>query len=233
MKPRDRVIGCWNKLDLHDHSIQQFDSLYSACWGNTLFGRSKGDPGESSLVQKLKFSKRYSAVHLLDSRKNRLMYCIIKQLWLHPDCGGKDRGSPQKHQITKMYQHVQQRVTVDDLELSKLGIPILKVNSKCVAEFIRRQEALSAKNVTDQGLSVLRRHQGVASTSQPPAAELPDERPHTAPPQVQYLVTPSLAGTRKLKQRLDHFSLPAQPSLTPIFVAAAAAPFYITNNKTP
>ena len=213
-----------NNLDLHDHSIQQFDSLYSARWGNALFGRSKGDPSESSLVQKLKFSKRYSAAHLLDSRKNRLMYCIIKQLWLHPDCGGKARGTPQKHRITTMYQRVQQRVTVDDPELSKLGIPILKVNSKCVAEFIRRQEALSATNVTDQGLSVLRRHQSVASTSQPPAAELPDERPHTARPQVQYLVTPSLAGTRKLKQRLDHFTLPIQPSLTPILVAAAAPP---------
>ena len=221
---RQRVISCWNKLDLHDRSIQQFDSLYSARWGNALFGRTKGDPSESSLVQKLKFSKRYSAAHLLDSRKNRLMYCIIKQLWLHPDCGGKARGTPQKHRITTMYQRVQQRVTVDDPELSKLGIPILKVNSKCVAEFIRRQEALSATNVTDQGLSVLRRHQSVASSSQPPAAELPDERPHTARPQVQYLVTPSLAGTRKLKQRLDHFTLPIQPSLTPILVAAAAPP---------
>lgn len=37
-----------------------------------------------------------------------------------------------KHQVTKMYQRVQQRITVDDAELSKLGIPILKINSKCV-----------------------------------------------------------------------------------------------------
>lgn len=74
---RQRVVSAWNKLDLHDRSIQQFDSLYSARWGNALFGRTKGEPSESSLVQKLKFSKRYSAAHLLDSRKNRLMYCII------------------------------------------------------------------------------------------------------------------------------------------------------------
>ena len=87
------------------------------------------------------------AAHLLDSRKNRLMYCTIKQLWVHPDCGGKDRGSPQKHCITKLYQRVEQRVTVNDPELNKLGIPILKVNLKCVAEFIRRQEAFSATNV--------------------------------------------------------------------------------------
>ena len=39
---RRRVIDCWNKLDLHDRNIQQFDSLYSARWGNALFGRCKG-----------------------------------------------------------------------------------------------------------------------------------------------------------------------------------------------
>lgn len=208
---RQRVISAWNKLDLHDRSIQQFDSLYSARWGNALFGRTSGDPSEASLVQKLKFSKRYSAAHLVDSRKNRLMYCLIKQLWLHPGSGGKVHGSPVKHQITKMYQRVQQRVTVDDAELRKLGIPILKMNSKCVSEFIRRQEASSATNVTDQGLAVLRRHQSVSSTSQPPAIELPDERPHTSRPTVQYQVTASLAGTRKLKSKLPH-PLPVLPA---------------------
>ncbi|CAF87772.1 unnamed protein product [Tetraodon nigroviridis] len=86
---RQSLIAAWNKLHLHDRSIQQFDSLYAARWGNTLFGRTNGDPSESSLVQKLKFSKRYSAAHLLDSRKNRLMYCVVKQLWLHPDCTTK------------------------------------------------------------------------------------------------------------------------------------------------
>ena len=223
---RQRVTTAWNKLDLHDRNIQQFDSLYSARWGNTLFGRTAGDPSQSSLVQKLKFSKRYSAAHLLDSRKNRLMYCLIKQLWLHPDCAAKARGSPLKTEITKLYQRVQQRVTVDDPELSKLGIPILKINLKCVAEFIRRQEALSARNVTDQGLSILRRHQSLSSTTQLPAAELPDQRPHTNRPQVQYEVIPSLAGTRKLKPRLDNFSAvpPAQSSSTHIATTAAAGP---------
>ena len=48
---RQRVISCWNKLDLPDRSIQQFDSLYSARWGNALFGRTKGDPSESSLQE--------------------------------------------------------------------------------------------------------------------------------------------------------------------------------------
>lgn len=74
---RQRVISAWSKLDLHDRNIQQFDSLYSAHWGNALFSRTNGDPAESSIVQKLKFSKIYSAAHLLDSRKNRLMYCLV------------------------------------------------------------------------------------------------------------------------------------------------------------
>ncbi|CAM4515148.1 unnamed protein product [Leuciscus chuanchicus] len=138
----------------NDHNIQQFDSLYSAHWGNALFSRTNGDPAESSIVQKLKFSKRYSAAHLMNSRKNHLMYCLIKQLWLHSNYGAKTRGLPQKQEVTRLYQ---QRVTVDDPELSKLGIPILKINTKSVAEFIRRQEALLAYNVTDQGLSILRR----------------------------------------------------------------------------
>ncbi|KAL0188362.1 hypothetical protein M9458_015461, partial [Cirrhinus mrigala] len=37
---RQRVINAWNMLDLHDRTIQQFDSLYSARWGNALFGRT-------------------------------------------------------------------------------------------------------------------------------------------------------------------------------------------------
>ncbi|XP_056879706.1 uncharacterized protein LOC130520133 isoform X1 [Takifugu flavidus] len=211
---RQRVIAAWNGLHLHDRSIHQFDSLYSARWGNALFGRTNGDPAESSLVQKLKFSKRHSAAHLLDSRKNRLMYCFVKQLWLHPHCRAKAGGLPHKHLLTRLYQRVQQRVTVDDAELSKLGIPLLKINTKSIAHFIRRQEALSAANVTDHGLSVLRRHQSIAQCSQPPALELPLERPHTSRPQVTYEVTPSLAGTRKLKYR--HGRTDAAPYLPPL-----------------
>ncbi|XP_029980231.1 uncharacterized protein LOC115412079 [Sphaeramia orbicularis] len=215
---RQRVIGAWNQLDLHDRSIQQFDSLYSARWGNALFGRTSGDPSDASLVQRIKFGKRFAAAHLLDSRKNRLMYCVIKNLWLHPQCAAKRQGTPAKQLVTKLYQRVQQRVTVDDPVLRKLGIPILKVNSKCVGEFIRRQEALSATNVTDQGLSILRRTQSIASTSQPPAEELPDVRPQTSRPQLQYVIPASLAGTRELKRRRDA-SLP-KPIATPALSAA-------------
>ena len=211
---RKGVIDAWNKLDLHDRNIEQFDSLYSSRWGNSLFGHTKGEPSTASLVQKLKFGKRHAPAHLVDSRKNRLMYCIIKQLWLHPSTSSGAGVSPRKRQITTIYQRMAQRVTVDDPVLSKLGIPLLKINSKCVAEFIRRQEALSGKNVTDQGLSILRRCESIASCDQSPALELPDVRPVTSNrPQTEYPDVPNLAGTRGLKVRRDHFSaaVPSSP----------------------
>lgn len=64
---RQQVIDAWNQLDLHDRNIKHFDTLYSSRWGNALFGRTKGDPPEASLVQKLKFGKRYAPAHLVDS----------------------------------------------------------------------------------------------------------------------------------------------------------------------
>lgn len=138
--------------------------------------------------------------------------------------------------ITKLYQSVHQRVTVDDPELSRLGIPILKINTKCVAEFIRRQEASSAISVTDQGLAVLRRHQSITSTSQPPAAELPAQRPHSSQPQVHFEFTPSLAGTRKVKPRLSHVSAASHLQPSPALVhtlPAAPAPLTSSQPTTP
>ena len=74
--------------------------------------------------------------------------------------------------------------------------------------------------MTDRGLSILQRPQSITSTSLPPAAELPDERPHTSRPQVQYEVTPSLAGTRKRKVPHDNLTSAPQPQQS---IAAAAA----------
>ena len=66
---REVVIAAWNKLDLHDRSIQQFDTLYSSWWGYCNFGRTKGDPDESCIVQKVKMAKSYAPAHLVDARK--------------------------------------------------------------------------------------------------------------------------------------------------------------------
>ncbi|XP_057709694.1 uncharacterized protein LOC130927717 isoform X2 [Corythoichthys intestinalis] len=233
---RQRVLAAWNQLDLHDRQIQEFDSLYASRWGHSLFGLTNGDPASASLVQKLKLSKRYSPAHLLDSRKNRLMYCVIKQLWLHPGCGAARQGSPVRQAVTRMYQRAQQRVTVDDLVLKKLGIPFLKVNSKCVSDFIRRQEAMSANKVTDQGLSVLQRPQSLSDTSLPPALELPDIRPQTDRPQVCFNVVPSMAGTRQLKRRYINLPIAPRPSTfpsTPLAGGFAVVPPHYTVTTPP
>ena len=210
---REAVISAWNKLDLHDRSIQQFDSLYSSRWGYCNFGRTKGDPDESGIVQKVKLAERYAPAHLVDARKNRLVYCIIKQLWLHPSSVEK-AASPQKKHIAKVYQRLQQRVTVDDPELSKLGIPLTKINTKCVAEFIKRQEARASKNVVDFAGSLVRRTASISHESLQPAAELPDVRPLTSRPETVYTTVPSLAGTRAMKVRRDHFATPTAGTST-------------------
>ena len=175
---REAVKEAWNKLELHDRSIKQFDQAYSSRWGNPFFGRTKGEPAQAAIVQKLKLSKRYSPAHHVDARKNRFVYCVVKELWLHSTLVGKARACHHKTVIAKVYQRLQQRVTVDDPELAKLGIPLLKLNNKCIAEFIRRQQALSGENVTDQGANILKRHQSVAVCADRPAAmSLPEERP--------------------------------------------------------
>ena len=55
--------------------------------------------------------------------------------------------------IMTRYEHLLHRVVVDDPVLSKLGIPLAKINSKCVRKFIPKHEALAAVNASAQILS--------------------------------------------------------------------------------
>lgn len=211
---RKDVVDAWNNLDLHDRNIKSFDKMYTSRWGHAYYGRSYGDPDEASIIQKLKFTKRHAAAHPVNPRKNRLVYCLLKKLWLNPSIRSKP-SSPIKRHITALYQRLQQRVTVDDKELCKLGIPLVTINTKSVAEFIRKQEALAAKNATDQGDDILRRTHSISSASLPPAKELPDVRPESSRPQVTYPEHENLAGTRNLKRRRDFFmSAPQEFTLT-------------------
>ena len=82
---RNQILKAWNNLKEHDRSPTKFRSAYESRWGNTMFGRTKGEPGEAALMQKLKFAKRFSPAQAMDSVKNRLVYCVIKQLWLCDD----------------------------------------------------------------------------------------------------------------------------------------------------
>ncbi|CAH1242334.1 Hypp6585 [Branchiostoma lanceolatum] len=80
----------------------------------------------------------------------------------------------------------------------------LRINTKSVREFIKRQEALARENVTNQGLAMMRRQQSVSTQEAPPAPDLPTVLPHTDRPQTEYKLIPSLAGTRVLKSRIEH-----------------------------
>lgn len=58
---------------------------------------------------------------------------------------------------------------MDDRELSTLGIPLGKLNSKCVAEFVHRQEAIASVNSMKQVVSI----NSVSNAALPEALEVP------------------------------------------------------------
>ena len=136
-KIRTAVTSAWDELKEHDKAPTKFKAAYNSKWGNTLYGRTKGDPAEAAVTQRVKFNKRHTPAHLIDAKQNRLVYCIIKHLWLKATSASAS--SPSKQIVTDLYQVMQQRVNNDDPVLSKLGMPLPHINSKCVASFIKRQ----------------------------------------------------------------------------------------------
>ena len=136
---QDQILKAWNKLDDHDQHPHKFHQAYKAHWGNTLYGRTKReDELEAGIIQHRKMMNRYSPAQPIDVQYNRLVYCVIKQIWL---CHEK-KISPEKLTITRAYERLQHKILVEDPVLSKLGIPLPKINSKCVRDFIRRLERL-------------------------------------------------------------------------------------------
>ena len=105
--------------------------------------------------------------------------------------------------VTRRYGRLQNMVTVDDNILSKMGIPLAKINTKCVRDFVKRQEALAGANFTPQP-SMLSRKAHIATEVLPDAPQLPELAKHPHHPQVTYTATESLAGTRAVKLKQDH-----------------------------
>ena len=79
---RDRIIQAWNNLEERDRNSQNFRSAYQSHCGNTMYGRTKSDAAETTVTQRIKFNLCYTPAQLIDPKKNRLVYCIIKHLWL-------------------------------------------------------------------------------------------------------------------------------------------------------
>ena len=169
-------------------TAKNFLSAYTSYWGNTLYERTKGDPGEVASTQKLKFSMRYVPAQHISVHRNRLEYCLNKMLWPKIARGSAKIASPRKHDITNHYQRIQQRVMVEDLQLSQLGLPLPKINSKCVGDFVRRQEALASEASTKQLTNVICKRNASDATL-PDAEVLPTRMPETDRPHVAVIVT--------------------------------------------
>eukprot|EP00920_Eleutheroschizon_duboscqi_P027203 GHVT01066553.1.p1 GENE.GHVT01066553.1~~GHVT01066553.1.p1 ORF type:complete len:342 (-),score=4.23 GHVT01066553.1:103-1128(-) len=213
-KTRAAVITAWDELKEHDKAPTKFKAAYNSKWGNTLYGRTKGDPTEAALIQRIKFNKRHTPAHLIDAKQNRLVYCIIKHMWLKAASAGTS--SPSKRTVTDLYQVMQQRVNNDDPILSQLGMPLPHINSKCVAAFIKRQTSLASLNSIKPTSTIVRREESVSDIGLPDAPELPPTIPQSCRPQVEYIHTDSRAGQKKVKRRVS------KPPSVPLLLTSVA-----------
>ena len=220
---QDQILKAWNKLDDHDQHPHKFHQAYKAHWGNTLYGRTKReDELEAGIIQRRKMMNRYSPAQPIDVQYNRLVYCVIKQIWL---CHEK-KISPEKLTITRAYERLQHKILVEDPVLSKLGIPLPKINSKCVRDFIRRQERLINYNATKQSTKIVRRLDQVVTCTLPEPSVQPRVLPPATWEEITYEHIESRAGTKVLKQRSDIVIPVAQSkvktSVKPVYPTATA-----------
>ncbi|KAI4795786.1 hypothetical protein KUCAC02_029652 [Chaenocephalus aceratus] len=144
----------------------------------------------------------------ISAQNNRLMYTLVKLLRLRSPQGS--RTSPEKTTVLKAYERIQHRVLVDDPILCKAGFPLPKINIKTVQDFIRAQERLLNLRVTEQP-AMLSKTTSVSSADLPPAPHQPAVLPPPDYPLMQYVPTPSTAGTTLLKGRRDMILPPSHP----------------------
>lgn len=127
---RNNIIALWNAIAEHDKQSQCFNQLYQRHRGNSLYCRTKRDSLEdATVVQRLQMAKRYApAQQDISAGNNRLMYTLIKLLWL---CNpSQSSTSPEKTFILKAYERIQHIVLVENSVLSKAGLSLPKINIK-------------------------------------------------------------------------------------------------------
>lgn len=93
--------------------------------------------------------------------------------------------------ITNHHQRIQQRVMVEDPQLSQLGLPLQKIN-KHVGDFVRRQEALTSVASTKQMTNIVCKRN--VSDATIPDEVLPTRMPETDRPQLAVFQSQHLAG---------------------------------------
>ncbi|KAJ8370303.1 hypothetical protein SKAU_G00103350 [Synaphobranchus kaupii] len=186
---RNKVLAVWNAVEEHDKQPQQFNQLYRTHWGNTLYCRTKRDDlVDAAVIQRVKMAKRYApAQQDISARHNRLMYTLVKLLWLRSPQGS--RNSPEKRTILKAYEQIQHRILVEDPVLCKAGIPLPKINVKTVRDFIHRQERLLNLHATKQP-STITKTTSISSADLPPAPHQPAVLPPPDYPLMEYVPTP-------------------------------------------
>ncbi|XP_039475094.1 uncharacterized protein LOC120442544 [Oreochromis aureus] len=207
---RNKVLQTWNSVEEHDKQPQKFNQLYKTYWGNTLYCRTKRDDlVDAALIQRVKMAKRYApAQHDISAQSNRLMYTLVKLLWLRSPQGS--RNSPENLSILKAYERIQHRILVEDAVLCKAGIPLPKINIKTVRDFICQQERILNLHATKHP-SILTKITSISSAHLPPAPHQPAVLPPPDYPLLKYEPTPSTAGTKVLKGRRDLLMPVSQP----------------------
>ena len=83
---------------------------------------STGDPADAAMTQKVKFNIRFTPAHHVDSAKNRLVYLVVKHLWLMEYTGAKNISPSKTALVTNKYQRLQQMLS-DDPDTSSLAFP--------------------------------------------------------------------------------------------------------------
>ncbi|XDV45331.1 hypothetical protein PO909_013447 [Leuciscus waleckii] len=204
-KERNELIETWQDVEEHDKLPQKFHQLYRTHWGNTLYCRTKRDDlVDAAVIQKVKMAKRYApAQQDISAQHNRLMYTLVKLLWLGLPTSSKTQ-SPDKTAILKAYERIQHCILVEDPVLSKVGIPLPKINIKTVRDFIRRQEKLINLQSTRMPSATVLKTTSISSKNLPPAPCQPSVLPPPDYEQIVYEHIPSKAGTKVLKASSSH-----------------------------
>ncbi len=208
----------WQAVEEHDKLPQKFHQLYRTHWGNTLYCRTKRDDlVDAAVIQKVKMAKRYApAQQDISAQHNRLMYTLVKLLWLGLPPSSKTK-SPDKTAILKAYERIQHCVLLEDPVLSKVGIPLPKINIKTVRDFIHRQEKLINLQSTRMPSATVLKTTSISSKILPPAPCQPSVLPPPDYEPIVYEHIPSKAGTKVLKGRSDIATpAPNTPSQVPV-----------------
>ena len=201
---RKDIVEAWREVEEHDREPRIFKQKYASRWGHALYKRARGDPEQAATTQKVKLGMRFAPAAHVDTR-NRIMYTVIKLLWLHAGYTPGNCSSPTKNLVVTQYMHLQHLCLVDDVQLRNLGLPLPKINNKIMAQFILRQESLANYNATKQP-KALQRKEHLSQVELAPAPELPDTLPILDRPELTYNHIESTAGLRKVKERVEKVS---------------------------